>query len=297
LIKLKFVLLLLVFACANCFAQLEQGPDIRDVNGTVRTVTLWHILFKDRSSAEAVRRRLLAVPPEKLFTNFQIEARKNSLDEDSGRNGGALGDVTEGDFEKDFERQVFSLQPQQLSEAIRSNYGWHLAFVSKRVDRPIAKICDSLLEKALAAVQGKDFAALSENLNTPGDRPLPKNLMSIMGSGWGPPMRDSEGDVNYIRATPTQKPGRMIVTRHKEYSLPRYYRHGGIDSCARSIQIVQEVNCVSRTLGSARVVMYEGRAAQGETVGGFIIPAINGEKPMPNTIGEQMVESGCDSKR
>ncbi|WP_256079322.1 surface-adhesin E family protein [Massilia sp. YIM B04103] len=65
--------LLLLFVFSSSFAQFEQDSNIKDERGTIRTVSMWHIMFKDRRAADEAWRRLNKLAPESLFPAFQQE--------------------------------------------------------------------------------------------------------------------------------------------------------------------------------------------------------------------------------
>lgn len=291
---MQVCILMTGFVFFSSFAQFEQGSDIKDERGTIRTVSMWHIMFKDRRTADEVWRRLNKLAPESLFPAFQQEATVRSIDPGSATNGGAVGDISEGEIDKEFENQVFRLHPQQLSNPIQSKFGWHLVYLSNIVDQPIAQLCDSLKQRALADVLPIEAVTLHASLSTSGNAPLPAELMSVMGTGWGKPLRDGDGDVNYIRVNTTELPGHFAVTRHKEFAFARYY--SDVRGCARSVRIVQEVDCSKQILGTSAITMYEGRAAQGKLIKEYSIPAESYGAPIPNSMGAQLVQLACTPK-
>lgn len=64
---------------------------------------------------------------------FEDVAREASDDSLSAADGGALPAVTRGaGFIKEFEDAVFSLRPGQISEPIRTDFGWHIIRVDSR---------------------------------------------------------------------------------------------------------------------------------------------------------------------
>lgn len=67
---------------------------------------------------------------------FSADAKLYSEDISSRDNGGNLGTTIQGSdalsFSADFEKAVFSLPVGQLSQPVRSRYGWHLIIVDSR---------------------------------------------------------------------------------------------------------------------------------------------------------------------
>jgi hypothetical protein len=58
--------------------------------------------------------------------DFSDIAKENSEDEISGPNGGDLGYFARGTFEPDFEKQIFSMKIGEISEPVKSSYGYHI---------------------------------------------------------------------------------------------------------------------------------------------------------------------------
>jgi peptidyl-prolyl cis-trans isomerase SurA len=78
--------------------------------------------------------------------DFGALAKKHSEDPQSAPNDGALGWVTPGQLMPEFEQVMASMQPGQVSDPVRTEYGWHLIQLLNRK------------QTELTAVQQKDFA-------------------------------------------------------------------------------------------------------------------------------------------
>jgi len=93
-----------------------------------------HILIRssDAVSQEEARRKLLALR-ERIVngSNFSELARLNSEDGSAGR-GGDLGWLYPGDTVPDFERAIKELKPMEVSQPVKSPFGWHLIQVLER---------------------------------------------------------------------------------------------------------------------------------------------------------------------
>lgn len=70
--------------------------------------------------------------------DFAETARLNS-DDGSASNGGDLGWVNPGDTVPQFEKAMNELQPGQISEPIRSPFGWHIIQVMERRKQDMSK--------------------------------------------------------------------------------------------------------------------------------------------------------------
>ena len=93
-----------------------------------------HILVRtsETVSQDEARRKLLALG-ERIAngSNFGELARLNSDDGSAGR-GGDLGWIFPGDTVPDFERAVKELKPLQISQPVKTQFGWHLIQLLER---------------------------------------------------------------------------------------------------------------------------------------------------------------------
>ncbi|MEO0420771.1 MAG: peptidylprolyl isomerase [Pseudomonadota bacterium] len=58
--------------------------------------------------------------------DFELMAKQYSEDPGSGNAGGDLGWTSPGSFVPDFEKVVYDLQPGEVSEPVRTQFGWHI---------------------------------------------------------------------------------------------------------------------------------------------------------------------------
>jgi peptidyl-prolyl cis-trans isomerase SurA len=101
-----------------------------------------HILVRTNEvvSETDARQRLADLRERVVLGNadFAELARLHSEDASAGR-GGDLGWISPGDTVPDFERTMDALKPGELSEPIRSPFGWHLIQVLERRDEDMSK--------------------------------------------------------------------------------------------------------------------------------------------------------------
>ena len=81
---------------------------------------------------------------------FEDQARLNSEDASSAK-GGDLGWVSAGDLVPDFQVAMDQLKPGELSQPVRSPFGWHLIEVIERREQDVAK--DRQREQARLALR------------------------------------------------------------------------------------------------------------------------------------------------
>jgi len=75
--------------------------------------------------------------------DFAALAKAESDDTGSGNNGGELGSFSKGQMVPEFEAAAFSMKPGDLSEPIKTQFGYHLI----KVDEHEVKALDSLKEE------------------------------------------------------------------------------------------------------------------------------------------------------
>jgi peptidyl-prolyl cis-trans isomerase SurA len=116
----------------------KRGKDMRLV---VRQTHARHILIKvNEVVTDADARTRLTQLKERIEngTPFEELAKLHS-DDLSASKGGDLGWLNPGDTVPDFERAMDALQPGQVSEPVRSPFGWHLIQVLERRDQDVSE--------------------------------------------------------------------------------------------------------------------------------------------------------------
>ena len=86
-----------------------------------------HILVKTEDEALKLKDEILA------GASFEDMAAMHSLCP-SGANGGDLGFFGKGVMVKEFEDAAFSLKKGQLSEPVKTDFGWHLIMITDKQD-------------------------------------------------------------------------------------------------------------------------------------------------------------------
>lgn len=88
-----------------------------------------HILVKTEDEAKDLVKKL------KAGADFKELAQKSS-DGGSARSGGDLGYFARGQMVKSFEDAAFALEPGQISDPIKSEFGWHVIKVEDKRTKP-----------------------------------------------------------------------------------------------------------------------------------------------------------------
>ncbi len=155
--------------------------------GREETVDAAHILLKvpDPSKDAEVRAKAQAILERaKAGEDFAQLAEKYSEDTSTAKTGGDLGPFPRGRMVKEFENVAFSLKPGQISDLVRTQFGYHIIKVlkhdiptleeyRKEVERTVqlSKASDLAKQKASEADQliskQTDLSAIGKALNVP----------------------------------------------------------------------------------------------------------------------------------
>lgn len=84
-----------------------------------------HILVETKEDADRIKKEILA------GKDFGHVARKNSKCP-SGYQGGDLGFFKKGAMVPEFEQAAFSLPLNEISEPVKTSFGWHLILVTEK---------------------------------------------------------------------------------------------------------------------------------------------------------------------
>ena len=104
-----------------------------------------HILVKTKAEAEKVRALLEA---DNTDANWKTVAKQYSTDTSSKNNGGSLGNFPKGRMVKAFEDAAFALKVGQISQPVKTQFGYHVIEVTKKT--PASK---QTLDQAKATIE------------------------------------------------------------------------------------------------------------------------------------------------
>lgn len=88
-----------------------------------------HILLETEAQAKEVKQKL------DKGAKFADIAKKSSKDEGTKASGGSLGYFMKGQLVPEFEAKAFSMKPGQVSDPVKTQFGWHIIKVENK--RPV----------------------------------------------------------------------------------------------------------------------------------------------------------------
>jgi peptidyl-prolyl cis-trans isomerase D len=215
---------------------------------TPEQVRASHILLKTEGKDDAAVKKqaedLLA--QIKKGANFEELAKKHSQDEGSAVKGGDLDFFNKGQMVPEFDKVAFELQPGQMSDVVKSQYGYHIIKVTDKraaTQRTLAEVRTQIedqlkFEQAAAAAQtlandvagelktAADFdkVARARTLHT-GESGLFQQDEPIAGIGMAPAVSQQafslkEGEVSEPLRTP-QGYAFITVTGRQDAYIPK----------------------------------------------------------------------------
>lgn len=140
-----------------------------DQYSTPEQIRASHILLKtegkDDAAVKAKAEELLK--QAKSGTDFAQLAQKNSEDEGSAKNGGDLDFFGRGRMIPEFEAVAFTMQPGQISEPVKTSYGYHIIKLTDRkpgVTKTLPEVRQQILDQLINERATAQAADLSQKL-------------------------------------------------------------------------------------------------------------------------------------
>jgi peptidyl-prolyl cis-trans isomerase C len=135
-------------------------------------------------STTQIREQLKADP-----SKFADIAKEKSTDKTSGAKGGDLGMFGQGRMVPDFERAAFALKPNELSDVVKTQYGYHIIMVTERKEgerRPFDQVKEqiksTLRNKAIQDQQDRRYTDLKTAANVKVDDAVLEKLQVPQGT-------------------------------------------------------------------------------------------------------------------
>src|SRR5450631_1098802 len=122
---------------------------------TPERVKVRHILLMTQGKSDAEKKAALSKAQDllkqvKAGADFADLAKKNSQDPGSAQNGGDLGFIVKGQTVPPFEKFVFSAKPNEISDLITTEYGYHIIQMEEKQAarvKPFEEVKDSIAEQ------------------------------------------------------------------------------------------------------------------------------------------------------
>lgn len=259
----------------------------------------YHMMFATEREALGARARLEGYQGAAQLSEFKRLAREISKDPGSSRLGGDLGLVKEGEMVRSFEDALFTLPENTLSQPVKTEFGWHLIYATQIYRTPVSEICERSLGDTIRRASPADRGRLQETVMLlPSLEALfSKGIADLLGDGWGSALRDSAGNLVFMRVGPvTSSKGTVTVTMHKE--LAKAVLTTSPLACKRSERVSFAVNCGKRSVVSTSFSQFEGRAALGRRLVDVQVPADKQlEIPLtPGSLALQLVTLACGAE-
>ena len=133
----------------------EYYEENKEALGEAEQVQARHILVETEEEAEEISGKL------KSGEDFTELAKKHTLDEGSKEAGGDLGFFGKGVMAKEFEKSAFELKPNEISEPVKTEHGYHIIEVLEKKEAKIPSyedvkddIEEMLLEQKISVEYG-----------------------------------------------------------------------------------------------------------------------------------------------
>lgn len=116
-----------------------------------------HILVAKEGLASDVATQLQSAKPGELDALFAKLAKRSSDDPGSARKGGDLGFFAPGDLVPEFQEAADMLGIGEVSDPVKSQFGFHVIRVTDRRAKPFEEVRDQIAQELTGAEQEEEF--------------------------------------------------------------------------------------------------------------------------------------------
>jgi peptidyl-prolyl cis-trans isomerase D len=154
-------------------SELRKAYDAnKDKYRTPERVRERHILISTMNKPKEEQAKLEAKAADILKQiraggDFAELAKKNSDDPGSAQKGGDLDWVTRGQMVKPFEEASFKLKPNEISDLVKTDYGFHIIQVQQREDARLKPFDEVKAELATGLKKQMVFDRMQASIEKP----------------------------------------------------------------------------------------------------------------------------------
>jgi peptidyl-prolyl cis-trans isomerase D len=131
-----------------------------------------HILIKVAEGDEKqALKKINEIKAKVTPSNFKQIANKETEDPSGKNNGGDLGWFSKGRMVKEFEQVAFNLNKGQISQPVKTNFGYHLIYLEDKkaaqkteFDQAKRDIAKELIQKSMNDELNKEFETVNEKI-------------------------------------------------------------------------------------------------------------------------------------
>jgi len=130
-----------------------------------------HILLDTEEEAQKILERV------KAGEDFNALAKEYSTDPSAKDNSGSLGYFRQGQMVEPFEKAAFALKPGEISDIVKSDYGYHIIKVEDKTIDKFEDVKDEIRNSLIAERKTKNYdSAFEEMMNKAKIEKYPENL-------------------------------------------------------------------------------------------------------------------------
>jgi peptidyl-prolyl cis-trans isomerase D len=160
-----------------------------------------HILIRidDKRKADEALKLITELKKEATPKTFAMLARKNSEDPGSKAKDGDLGEFERGRMVPEFDKAAFALKAGEISEPVKTQYGYHLIYVTKKTEggqTSLEQAQNEIARKLIARTKEAELVAKTKAMVEKGDKKNVDSLINKAGLKW-----TDSGDFDLASAT------------------------------------------------------------------------------------------------
>ncbi|MFZ5354780.1 MAG: peptidylprolyl isomerase [Bacillota bacterium] len=139
--------------------------------GQFETVRASHILVDTEEEAKNIQTQI------KEGKDFAELAKQYSKDTGTKERGGDLDFFKRGDMVEEFEKAAFALSPGEVSEIVKTQYGYHIIKLTEKKREALEDVMEELKNSLIGQKKDKEYENLLEEMRTAAN--IKKNLKNL----------------------------------------------------------------------------------------------------------------------